>query len=372
MNGKMNRLRNIGFILAILAISTVFAARLLAQSTENHIKTSNAIPVSTYQINITDSYTRSRSFSGRATVKRKSALGFELSGTLLSVDVDDGDAFTKGSELAWLDTSRLNAKLEQLIAQRNESAANLQLAKNTHARIDKTNKQGHASAQTLDEAFSRLMAARSRLTASEAAIKSLYIDIDKSMIKAPFDGIVVSRLLDEGTIVPAGASVFNVIESTNLEAKIGVTPALAKRLNEGASFTLKNDLRQPIEGQFKNSIAAIRGQTRTMLATFDITSEVWDGEIITLLIDDTIQATGAWVPVRALSADVRGLWRLNKVVKGKNGPEVRFENVQLLHSSGDMAYVTGSFNDGDIIVREGVGKLAKSQRVNPVPTPISQ
>lgn len=363
---KTNRLQKAGFLLAILAFSSVFAVRIFAQSNEKTAPLPSAIVVSTDVVQVTDSYNRSRSFTGRATAKRRSRLGFEMVGTLESIIADDGDKFIKGDILASLDTSRLQAKLQQLKAQKAEITANLRLAKNTYARVEKTKQQGHASAQLLDEAYSKLMAAKARGNAQDAAIKGLEIDLAKSVITAPFDGVITARLVDEGTIISGGVVVFDVIEAGQIEAKIGVSPAIAQHMNANTSFKLKNGLRQQINGTFKNTVASIQGQTRTMLATFDLQSDVADGEIITLVINDPIKLRGAWVPIRALSSDVRGLWRLYKIVNGDYGPEVHFENVQLLHTSGDMAYVSGSFSDGDIIIREGVDKLAKGQRVNPI------
>lgn len=353
--------------MAILALSSIFAARIFAQTAERTMPLPSAITVSTDVIKMTKVYNRSRSFTGRAAAKHRSMLGFEMVGTLKSIRVDDGDKFKKGNILAKLDTSRLEAKLIELRAQQSEIKASQQLSEKTYKRIQEISKRGHASAQTLDEAYSRLITANARVRAHTAAIRGLKIDLEKSVIKAPFNGVVTARFVDEGTIVSGGLSVFDVIEDGKIEAKIGISPAVARHINSKTRFKLKNGLRQPIKGRFKNTVASIRGQTRTMLATFDILSNVADGEIITLVINDPINIQGAWVPIRALSSDVRGLWRLYKVVEATHGPEVRFENVQLLHTSGDMAYVSGSFSDGDTIIRQGVNKLAKGQRVNPVP-----
>ena len=87
----MNKLTKAGFLLAFLAFSSVFAARLFASGTTETAPPPKAIVVSTETITIQESYIRSRSFTGRATAKRRSRLGFEMAGTLLSVSVDDGD-----------------------------------------------------------------------------------------------------------------------------------------------------------------------------------------------------------------------------------------------------------------------------------------
>lgn len=364
---QTHRLRNTGILVAILAFSSIFAVRLFAQNNETIGTLTNATAVSTDVIKMTEMYNRSRSFTGRAAAKHRSMLGFEMAGTLKSINVDDGDTFKKFDILARLDTSRLEAKLNELEARRAELAANQNLAAKTYQRIKKVNERGHTSAQFLDEAYNNFITSKARSQGHDATIRGLEIDLEKSRIIAPFDGVVTARFVDEGTIVSGGLPVFDVIEGGKIQAKIGVSPTVAKHINSKTNFTLRNGQRQPIEGTFINSVASIRGQTRTMLATFDITSNVSDGEIITLVINDPIEIKGAWVPIRALASDVRGLWRLYKVVDGKHGPEVRFENVQLLHTTGDMAYVSGSFNNDDTIIREGVDKLAKGQRVNPIP-----
>ena len=56
----------------------------------------------------------------------------------------------------------------------------------------------------------------------KAQIASIDIDIAKSKITAPFDGIVSSRLIDEGAVVAAGTPLLTVLEADRRQARIGL------------------------------------------------------------------------------------------------------------------------------------------------------
>ena len=88
---QTHKLRNAGFFVIILALSSIFAARIFAQNSESTAPLANAISVSTDVIKMTDMYNRSRSFTGRAAAKHRSMLGFEMTGTLKTNNVDDGE-----------------------------------------------------------------------------------------------------------------------------------------------------------------------------------------------------------------------------------------------------------------------------------------
>ena len=47
-------------------------------------------------------------------------------------------------------------------------------------------------------------------------------DAEKSEIKAPFPAIVGARFADEGVVIAAGAPVFDLLERTNPEVRIGL------------------------------------------------------------------------------------------------------------------------------------------------------
>jgi len=63
-----------------------------------------------------------RGFTGRVTARRRSDVGFELAGKLISIAYDDGETVDAGAVLAELDTQRLRARRAEAVAARDEAA----------------------------------------------------------------------------------------------------------------------------------------------------------------------------------------------------------------------------------------------------------
>jgi len=357
-------LKAIAFLLVAGSFTAFVGARLTAQALPQKME-SRALPVRTTVVKIEPGYFARRSFTGRAVAGRTSQMAFELGGTIAAVNVDLGGTVKKGDILARLDTARLLANKNQLLAEHAEAEATLNLAKRTLKRAQDTFRQGHASAQRLDEAEANAISLDARLKRLDASIETLEVDLAKSNIRAPFDGTITARMLDEGTVVRSGTALLEITEATRMEAHIGMPPEHAQAVQNGAKVELRDGHRKIITGATVRSVVpVITSQTRTMMVTFDVPANlVSSGELVSAIVQDWQETSGTWLPLRALSSDVRGLWRVNKVIGRADNPHVTFENVQILYSDKDRAFVTGTLSNGDIIISDGIARLAPGQRV---------
>lgn len=361
---QANLIKAFAIVLVVSLFSSFVGIRLLAQTPPSSDKP-RALPVRTTVVNLQPGYFARRSFTGRAVAGRTSRMAFELSGTIKAVDVDLGSKVTAGMILAQLDTSRLLANKNQLLAERDEVFATLDLAKRTLKRAQDTFKQGHASAQRLDEAEANAISLQARLKRLDASLETLQVDISKSSIRAPFDGTITARMLDEGTVVSGGVALLEIAEDTRMEAHIGMPPEHAIAVQKGAKFIIYNGMRDEIEAaSIRSVVPVIEGTTRTMMVTFDVpATSVSQGELVSAVVQNWQETQGTWLPLRALSSDVRGLWRVYKVVTSQGDQHVRFENVQILYSNSERAFVTGTLSDGDVVIADGIDRLAPGQRV---------
>lgn len=73
-------------------------------------------------------YNISREFLGRVEAGRRSAVGFELSGKIVSLEFDEGDKVAQGEILAVVDTERFESQLTELDAEKERLVAQLELA----------------------------------------------------------------------------------------------------------------------------------------------------------------------------------------------------------------------------------------------------
>lgn len=349
----------------ILGVGAVAALKLLAQpapDTAEH----EPLPVATVSVAPADGYEERRRFAGTVSARRQSALGFDRGGRLLEVLVDDGDTVLAGELLARLDTARLAREREELQATLAGAEADLRLAELTRDRNRDLNRRGVASAQTVDETRLQAEAVAARVRQLQVAIDRVALELDRSLLHAPFDGVVVARLLDEGVVVDTGEPLLRLLEEAPPEARVGVPVSVARELAVGQRHTLLLNDRQIAAG-VRAVLPAVDAATRTVTVVLDLPAGATapDGALVHLLLAERIQSPGFWVPLSALTEGLRGLWTAYALAPGEDGPRVNRREVEVLHVDGDRAFVRGTLEADLTLVADGVHRLVAGQRVAP-------
>ncbi len=332
------------------------------------------MPVATVVVHYRNSYRTRVGYTGRIRAPQRTALGFERGGRLARIRVREGDRVTAGATLAELDTARLDAERAEREAQHREAQADLELAKRTYRRLAALHRDGHISSQRLDEAEARREVAAARVARLAAAIRRLDVERAKSRLAAPFDAVVTRRIADEGTVLSAGTPVVEVIERGRpAEAKIGLPLRFADRLSPGESHALRLEDGRILEARLTGLVPSLSGRARTLLARLQLpaaaAADAIDGSLAVLSLDDEVAQRGFWLPIDALTADLRGLWRVYKVIPPAGAGEparVAFENVQILHTDGRRAYVSGTLDEGDLVIAGGLTRVIPGMAVDVV------
>ncbi len=170
----------------------------------------------------------------------QSELRPQVRGQLAELYVDLGDRITKGDVLASVAVPDHEDRLQLSGAEADEAAAvvkarsgALKLTRLQTNRIRKVAKSGRGlvSQQKLDEANTALALAQARLSEARAhlntARKRQQLNqtlVDFANIRAPFDGIVVKRMADVGTLVGPDTAVFTVASIARVRA-VAYVPA---------------------------------------------------------------------------------------------------------------------------------------------------
>lgn len=312
-------------------------------------------------------YEVTRSFIGRLEPARRTDLGFELSGKVGEIRVDEGDTVAKGDVIAVLDSRSLEAERRRQVANRRATESDRELAFLTLNRRQKLKDGGHVSDQALDEA--RL--AVSRLDASldqiDAAIEAIDINLEKSVLKAPFAGQIGERLLDEGATVSAGVAVLRLLESARPMVRIGLAPEVVDRLDRDRIYDIR------ISGRaFKARLSGLRPDLQTRTRTIETLFELQSpdaapsfGRLAELSVSENMNADGFWLPVNALKEGKRGLWTVLAVTKGDEpGYSVVSEAVEILHATEDRVFVRGTLSEESRIISEGAHRVVVGQQVS--------
>ena len=318
-----------------------------------------------------------RVYAGKTLPSRSSELGFKRGGEIAQVLVDIGDVVEKGQVLARLDSQTLASNLEQAqantaLAQANLSAAKAeaQLAANTEKRFRTLREQGNTSKQIYDEAKLSFQTKRAQYQVAQANVKRALaaanaskIALAEAAIKAPFDGIIQSRYMDEGTQILGGTPAVKLIELGPIKAHVGVPSESVASLTIGGSYNLSwNGKVQP--SRLMAISPEVDPNTRTLNAVFKITAGIIPiGAVVELLLEQRVQTPGFWLPVSALTASDRGLWGVY-VVNAENIIERRL--VEVIHNEASRAYVRGLLSDKERVVNSGVQRIVPGQTVLPL------
>jgi HlyD family secretion protein len=188
-------------------------------------------------------------------------IGSELSGTVLKVNVDVNDTLKKGQVLVELDTAKLkdqilrsSAGLAAAIAKVAQTSATVKETRATLARFEevarlsggkvpsKTELDASRAAVTRAEADET--SARAGVSDASAALSTDQINQSKASIRAPSDGVVLTRNVDPGNAVAASlqaVTLFTVAEDLaqlRLQVFVDEADVGTVAIGQTASFTV--------------------------------------------------------------------------------------------------------------------------------------
>ncbi len=390
--------------------------------TEEIVTNQNLLNVATMELKPVDSYQVSRNYTGEVEALRSSDLSFEIGGKLIWLGVEEGQKITPQTIIAQLDTSNLEIKKQEILAQKaqaqailtelqrgarieqiNGAKANvkniqqlLELEQTKRKRREYLYQEGAISREQLDEiAFNtnalsaRLEEAQSNLDellagtrpekiqAQQAVIKQLEanlqdieLQLDKSTIKIPYEGSIAQRYLDEGTVISPGQPIVKLVENGKPEVRIGVPVKTVAQLTIGSTHQV-----EIADNIYQGKISAIlpevnpktRTQTVVLQLDFNAAYQVAPGTLAKLELNQTVSTFGYWIPTTALVKGEKGLWSVYVVVKSEDLTDiyqVEKRDLEVLHTDNEKVLVRGTINSGDLIIYNGVHRVVSGQLVS--------
>ena len=327
-------------------------------------------PVQTEMAKLENGYGQASNYVGRVEAVFDSQVGFEVPGTLTQANVEEGDAVSAGDVLAQLDTSRLLAQRSEARASLQRTRADLKLARSTLTRTEEAFSYKGVSQQELDEANQRVDALSAGVSAAQAQLNRIQVDLDKAQLRAPFAGKIVRRFADPGEFLNVGAPLYSLQSDVPPEVRVGVAPAAAASLELQKTYELEIN-QQTVSATLKTVIPKRDSATRTLDAVFVLDGGhafVRPGDLANLRLESWIDKDGFWIPLTALSEAPRGLWRVLVAEPEHDSGTHTLVNrtIEVLHFDGDSAFVDGTLKEGELLVSEGLHRVVVGQKVNPI------
>ncbi len=151
----------------------------------------------------------------------------EVTGRISEINFVEGGKVTKGQVLVRLDDSVNKAQLQQ-------AQANLNLTASQHRRAAELSKQGFISKQAYDEAASQLQV-------QQAAAALAKAQLEKTVIVAPFDGLIGLRNVSVGDYVSPGIDLVPIESINPLQVDFRVPEQFLGQVHKGLKLSVRFD-----------------------------------------------------------------------------------------------------------------------------------
>lgn len=251
-----------------VALPLVFGVAACSTPSETKPDTSPAVAVTTAAASQLD-WPAHFDAGGVLRARTTATIAGRLLAPVLSVKVRPGDHVRQGQLLIELDAAGLGAQATRASAAVTAATAGVTastadvdvaesavvLAKATHARIAQLRADRAATAQELDEAVAALAAAESRLKGARArhgeataglealiaARQAANTDASYRALTAPFDGVVIERNIDPGSMATPGAPLLVIENPAALQLDVRIDAARATFVTLGQTVQVHID-----------------------------------------------------------------------------------------------------------------------------------
>ncbi len=200
--------------------------------------------------------------SGYVVAQRKAAVSSKVTGRLVWLGVEEGSKVKKGEVVARLENydvtaarSQAEANLKSSRHALDEARAELQDAKLSFDRQKDLLSKGYVAKSDYDSADARYKkavaafdVARAAISANEAALRSADVQIEYTLVRAPFDAVVLTKNADIGDIItPIGAAqnvqaaVVTIADMNSLQVEADVSESNLHQVKSGQPCEIQLD-----------------------------------------------------------------------------------------------------------------------------------
>jgi len=202
--------------------------------------------------------------TGSIQPERRADLRAEVSAVVLQVLKENGDPVKRGDVLVKLDETSIRDSL--MSAQEALRAATQAFEQSTRAldRFKTLRASGMTSAQALDDAEVRRNSAQSEVSAARARLVAAQQQVSRTVVRAPFDGIVSDRKVSPGDTAAIGKELLKVIDpaSMRFEGRVSADKIAAVKVGQPVMFRVNGYGEQQFTGVVKRIDPSANDVTR--------------------------------------------------------------------------------------------------------------
>jgi RND family efflux transporter MFP subunit len=186
--------------------------------------------------------------SGYIVAQRKASVSSKGTGVLVYLGVVEGDKVKAGQIIAKLDDRDIVAQLDEAKSSLQLYQAQINEVQNNYDREKELFTRGLSSQQNLDQAESAYKSLLANIDIADARIRAAEVALENMIIRAPFDGTVLTKNAEVGEIVaPFGASttsraaVVTIADMNSLMVETDVSESNIEKIKQGQDCEISLD-----------------------------------------------------------------------------------------------------------------------------------
>jgi len=282
----------------------------------------------------------------------------EFSGILQDLRVKEGQRVSKGQVLAKIDDGGLSSELAQLKTQAT-------LAETTFERQKRLWEQNIGSEM-------QYLEAKTNYESMQNSVDRLQSQLDKTIVRAPFSGIIDDILTEEGEVVNPGQNqLFRLVNLKNMYVEADVPEGYLNKISEGTEVLVEiSSLDREFEGEVKKVSNTINPSNRSFniqVAVPNKNGMLRPNQIATLKLNDYTAKNAITIPENALLKNAQGE-SVVFIFQQKEGSEdnigvAKRQIVKTGYTYNNNIEITSGLETGETLIVEGAKNLRDGQEV---------
>lgn len=351
----------------------------------NEAEVKNApTPVRTAEVQLIDANS-ANTYSANIQPYQQVDLSFKSNGYLASIkqvkdadghvrNIDLGDYVTKGTVLATVQQDEYKDKLAQAKASLARSQAENERAKLSFDRVSKLFAVGAATKPDYDDANAQVESTTAAVANSKAQVSEAHLALGYCELQAPFDGWVLKRTVDVGTLVGPATNGFTLADTRSVKAVFGVPDTAIANVKPGSAQSITTEA---LPGSFSGHITSISAAADQKSRVYSVEVRIDNpgnrlkaGMIASITIGSgRPNAKVMVVPLTAVirSPDRRDGFAVYLTDGPGDTPKIHTQDVTLGDTYGNNIAVLSGLNVKDRVVTSGTNMIKTGVEVRVIP-----
>ncbi|MFK7077476.1 efflux RND transporter periplasmic adaptor subunit [Flavobacterium oreochromis] len=279
----------------------------------------------------------------------------EMPGTLVNLNIKAGQSVGKGQILGRIDDAGMSQQLASIQTQ-------YELAKTTYER------QKRLWDQKIGSEIQYLQAQTQMISLSKS-INQIKAQIAKTIIRAPFSGVIDEVFVERGQVVSASQQgLMRIVNLSQMYVRTEVPEMYLPRVKRGTSVVVN------IASINKNSIGKVRQVAKTINPanrSFTVKIDVPNpdellrpNQVAKLKIMDYSNPSVIAIPTNIIQKDGKGNNYVYKVVTGQKGDKIAEKVVvKIGQTANNYTEILSGLNQNDVVVSEGASMISEGMKL---------